>query len=216
MSNEALNPAVPTKHWSRTELLHQTVKNPNIHIKGQHSYYSNAWSGSFEESVVRYLYGDDYSQQHWQPQWETDPLYIGDYVCIGAEAVILMGGNNTHRADWFSLYPFADNIAASYQAKGPTTIGDGAWIGMRAMLMPGVTSGEGAIIAAGAVVTRDVAPYTVAGSNPAQPIKKRFSDDVIARLLALQVYGWPAEKMQRLQPLLCAADIDALERAAAE
>ena len=204
------------KHWSKVELLHQTVRNPNIHIKGEHSYYSDAWTGSFEQSVVRYLYGDDYSQQHWQPQWETDPLYIGDYVCIGAEAVILMGGNNTHRADWFSLYPFADNIAASYQAKGPTTIGDGAWIGMRAMLMPGVTIGEGAIIAAGAVVTRDVAPYTVVGGNPAQPIKKRFGDEVIARLLALQVYDWPAQKMQRLQPLLCAADIDALERAAAE
>ena len=65
-------------------------------------------------------------------------------------------------------------------------------------------------------MTRNVAPYAVVGGNPAQPIKKRFSDDVIARLLALRVYDWPAEKMQRLQPLLCAEDIDALERAAAE
>ena len=201
------------KHWSKVELLHQTVRNPNIHIKGEHSYYSDAWTGSFEQSVVRYLYGDDYSQQHWQPQWETDPLYIGDYVCIGAEAVILMGGNNTHRADWFSLYPFADNIAASYKAKGPTTIGDGAWIGMRAMLMPGVTIGEGAIIAAGAVVTRNVAPYTVVGGNPAQLIKKRFGDDVIARLLALKIYDLPAEKFEQIKPLLCDCDINALELA---
>ena len=201
------------KHWSKIELLHQTVRNPNIHIKGEHSYYSDAWTGSFEQSVVRYLYGDDYSQQHWQPQWETDPLYIGDYVCIGAEAVILMGGNNTHRADWFSLYPFADNIAASYQAKGPTTIGDGAWIGMRAMLMPGVTIGEGAIIAAGAVVTHNVAPYAVVGGNPAQLIKKRFADDVIERLLALKIYDLPAEKFQQIKPLLCDCDIDALELA---
>ena len=201
------------KHWSKIELLHQTVRNPNIHIKGEHSYYSDAWTGSFEQSVVRYLYGDDYSQQHWQPQWETDPLYIGDYVCIGAEAVILMGGNNTHRADWFSLYPFADNIAASYQAKGPTTIGDGAWIGMRAMLMPGLTIGEGAIIAAGAVVTRNVAPYTVVGGNPAQLIKKRFADDVIERLLALKIYDLPAEKFEQIKPLLCDCDINALELA---
>lgn len=201
------------KHWSKVELLHQTVRNPNIHIKGEHSYYSDAWTGSFEQSVVRYLYGDDYSQQHWQPQWETDPLYIGDYVCIGAEAVILMGGNNTHRADWFSLYPFADNIAASYQAKGPTTIGDGAWIGMRAMLMPGVTIGEGAIIAAGAVVTRNVAPYAVVGGNPAQLIKKRFADDVIERLLALKIYDLPAEKFEQIKPLLCDRDINALELA---
>ena len=201
------------KHWSKIELLHQTVRNPNIHIKGEHSYYSDAWTGSFEQSVVRYLYGDDYSQQHWQPQWETDPLYIGDYVCIGAEAVILMGGNNTHRADWFSLYPFADNIAASYQAKGPTTIGDGAWIGMRAMLMPGVTIGEGAIIAAGAVVTRNVAPYAVVGGNPAQFIKTRFADDVIERLLALKIYDLPAEKFEQIKPLLCDCDINALELA---
>ena len=215
MSNEALNPTVPTKHWSRTELLHQTVKNPNIRIKGQHSYYSNAWSGSFEESVVRYLYGDDYSLQHWQSQWQVDPLHIGDYVCIGAEAVIVMGGNHTHRADWFSLYPFADNIEAAYVAKGPTTIGDGAWIGMRAMIMPGLTIGEGAVIAASAVVTRDVAPYSVVGGNPASVIKHRFNEDVIARLLALRIYDWPADKFQRLRPLLCADDMDALERAAA-
>ena len=201
------------KHWSKVELLQQTVRNPNIHIKGEHSYYSDAWTGSFEQSVVRYLYGDDYSQQHWQPQWETDPLYIGNYVCIGAEAVILMGGNNTHRTDWFSLYPFADNIAASYQAKGPTTIGDGAWIGMRAMLMPGVTIGEGAIIAAGAVVTRNVAPYAVVGGNPAQVIKKRFGDAVIERLLAMQIYDLPAEKFEQIKPLLCDRDINALELA---
>lgn len=49
------------KHWSKIEYLHQSVKNPNIHIKGKHSYYSDAWTGSFEETVVRYLYGDEYS-----------------------------------------------------------------------------------------------------------------------------------------------------------
>ncbi|WP_027016346.1 CatB-related O-acetyltransferase [Comamonas composti] len=199
------------RHWSRVEMLHETVKNKNIHIKGRHSYYSDAWSGSFEQSVVRYLYGDAYSLQHWESQWEIDPLYIGDYVCIGAEVVILMGGNNTHRADWFSLYPFADNILASYQPKGPTTIGDGAWIGMRAMIMPGITIGEGAIIAANAVVTRDVAPYSIVAGNPAREVRKRFTEDTIRRLLALQVYAWPEEKLQRLQALLCSSDIDALE-----
>lgn len=207
---------LPSKHWSRVEMLHQTVRNPNIHIKGQHSYYSDAWDGGFEQSVVRYLYGDEYSLQHWQPQWEIDPLYIGDYVCIGAEAVILMGGNHTHRTDWFSLYPFANNISKAYQGQGPTTLGDGAWIGMRAMIMPGVTIGEGAVVAANAVVTRNVAPYSVVGGNPAQCIKYRFDDNVIVRLLALKIYDWPAEKLQRLQPLLCACDIDALELAAAE
>ena len=87
---------------------------------------------------------------------------------------------------------------------------------MRAMTMPGVTIGEGAVVAANAVVTRNVAPYSVVGGNPAQCIKYRFDDNVIVRLLALKIYDWPAEKLQRLQPLLCACDIDALELAAAE
>lgn len=113
------------KHWSKVEYLYQTVKNPNIHIKGTHSYYSDAWTGSFESYVVRYLYGDEYSVQNWQPLWSIDQLYIGDYVCIAAEAVILMGGNHTHRSDWISLYPFSDHIEQAYQSKGDTQIHDG-------------------------------------------------------------------------------------------
>lgn len=206
--------ADPEKHWSKVEMLHQTVRNPNIHIKGQHSYYSDAWSGPFETAVVRYLYGDSYSSAHWESQWEVDPLYIGDYVCIGAEAVILMGGNNTHRVDWFSLYPFADRIAQSYVPKGPTTIGDGAWIGMRAMIMPGLSIGEGAVIAANTVVTRDVEPYSIVGGNPGKQIRKRFSDDSIARLLALRIYDRPPAQLLAMRDALCAADIDALEAVA--
>ncbi|GAL28619.1 chloramphenicol acetyltransferase [Vibrio variabilis] len=146
------------KHWTRFELLHQTVKNKNIHIKGTHSYYSDAYDDGFESSVVRYLHGDEVTKDR-QPRWAVDQLYIGDYVCIGAEAVILMGGNHTHRADWFSLYPFMDVIDEAYQSKGDTHIQDGAWIGMRAMIMPGITLGEGAVVAANSVVTKDV-PHT--------------------------------------------------------
>ena len=70
------------KHWSKVQNLAETGKNPNIVIKGRHSYYSDAWSGSFEDYCVRYLYGDEYRLAHWEPQWKTDKLYIGDYVCI--------------------------------------------------------------------------------------------------------------------------------------
>ncbi len=203
----------PDRHWSKVELLHETVANPNIHIKGRRSYYSNAWTGSFEESVVRYLYGDPYSLKAWEPQWPIDQLHIGDCVCIGAEAVILLGGNHTHRTDWFSLYPFAEVILDAYQGKGDTVIQDGAWIGMRAMVMPGVTIGEGAVVASGAIVTKDVAPYAIVAGNPAVPIRKRFSDAVIEALLALDVYGWPEEKFEALRPFLCADDIEALAAA---
>lgn len=198
------------------ELLHQSVKNPNIHIRGTHSYYSPAWTGSFEESVVRYHYGDEYSLKTWEPQWPIDQLHIGDYVCIGAESVILMGGNHTHRVDWFSLYPFPEVIQDAYVGKGDTRIENGAWIGMRAMIMPGVTIGEGAVVASGAIVTKNVAPYTVVAGNPAAPIKLRFPEDVVQRLLALDIYGWPDEKFTALRPFISAMDIAALEAAAAD
>ncbi|MBT9474146.1 MAG: CatB-related O-acetyltransferase [Pseudomonadota bacterium] len=199
-----------SKHWSRVEYLHLAVTNPNIHLRGTHSYYSDAWTGGFEDSVVRYHYGDAYSREAWTPQWPIDQLHIGDYVCIGAEAVILMGGNHTHRTDWFSLYPFEDVILEAYQGKGDTVIADGAWIGMRAMLMPGVTLGEGAIVASGAIVTKDVAPYMIVAGNPATPVRSRFEARTVERLLELKIYEWPQAKFDALRPMVCAADIEAL------
>jgi len=204
------------KHWSKVEYLHQSVKNPNIIIKGTKSYYSNAYTPDFEDYVVRYLYGDEYSRHTFSPLWEYDKLYIGNYVCIGAESIILMGGNNTHRSDWFSNYPFMEHIIDAYQAKGDTVIKDGVWIGMRALIMPGVTLGEGAIIAANSVVTRDVAPYSVVGGNPAKLIKKRFSEDIISRILALHLYDLSEAEIDALQDYLCNNNIEALEQAVAD
>ena len=201
------------KHWSKMEFLHQNVKNPNIHIKGKHSYYSDAWTGSFEETVVRYLYGDEFSLNNWTPQWDIDQLYIGDYVCIAAEAIIMLGGNHNHRIDWFSLYPFADKYVEAYEKRGDTVIQDGAWLGMRAMIMPGVTIGEGAIIAANTVVTKDVSPYSIIAGSPAQIIRKRFDEEVIKRIIKLKIYDWNEEKFKALKNYICGNDIDALEKA---
>ncbi|MBY5945234.1 CatB-related O-acetyltransferase [Photobacterium rosenbergii] len=200
------------KHWTKMEMLHETVNNKNISIKGTHSYYSDAYDNGFERSVVRYLHGDEQTS-HREPRWEIDKLHIGDYVCIGAEAVILMGGNHTHRADWFSLYPFMDKIDEAYQAKGDTCLGDGCWIGMRAMIMPGVTIGEGAVVAANSVITKDVEPYTIVGGSPAKTIRKRFSQETIERLLALKIYDWSESKFEALREVICSDDIDALELA---
>lgn len=201
------------KHWSQVEMLHLGVKNPNIHIKGQHSYYSDAWSGMFEQTAVRYLYGDEFSKKAWQSPWPIDQLYIGDYVCIGPEVVILMGGNNNHRMDWLSLYPFAQTVIESYQGKGDTHIHDGAWIGMRAMIMPGLTIGEGAVIGAGAIVTHDVPPYTMVAGNPAQVIKQRFEQQVIDELLGLRIYDLSADQFAMVQPFLASHDISRLKEA---
>lgn len=201
-----------TKHWSTVEYLNKTVRNPNIIIKGTKSYYSNAYTPDFEDYAVRYLYGDEYSRSHFKPLWEYDKLYIGNYVCIGAEAVILMGGNNTHRMDWFSSYPFMEKIKDAYISKGDTIIGDGVWIGMRAIIMPGVRIGEGAVIGVNSVVTKDVKPYTIVGGNPAQVIKKRFDDETIAELLALKIYDHSEKEIDKLIPYLCANDLTALKQ----
>lgn len=203
------------KHWSKYELLHEVVQNPNIHIKGQHSYYSDCWDDGFEQSVVRYLQGDEQSRD-WQLAWDVDQLYIGDYVCIGSEAVILMGGNHTHRMDWFCLYPFLEHIEEAYIGKGDTVIGDGAWIGMRAFIMPGIKIGEGAVIAANSVVVKDVEPYSIVGGNPAKSINYRFSADVIGELLPLKIYDWPDAKFTELKPLICSSDFMALKAASLE
>ncbi|MDN3699627.1 CatB-related O-acetyltransferase [Vibrio cortegadensis] len=201
------------KHWSKFQLLHEVVTNSNISIKGTHSYYSDCWDSGFEESVVRYLHGDEVSR-NWEPRWKIDKLHIGDYVCIGAEVVILMGGNHTHRADWFCLYPFMDYIDEAYIGKGDTFIHDGAWLGMRSMVMPGVTIGEGAIVAANSVVTKDVAPYSVVGGTPAKLVKYRFDESIIAELLKMRIYDWPLEKFEALKRYLCASDIQQLKSAA--
>lgn len=202
-----------TKHWSKVEYLHESVKNPNIVVKGTKSYYSNAYTPDFEDYVVRYLYGDSYSKNHWRPLWEIDKLYIGNYVCIGAESVILMGGNNTHRIDCFSCYPFMEKIVEAYEKRGDTVIGDGVWIGMRAMIMPGVKIGEGAVIAAGSVVVDDVPPYGIVGGVPAKEIRKRFPQAVIEGLLALHIYDKSEDEIERLLPFLCGNDLDGLKKA---
>ncbi|MFA0161397.1 CatB-related O-acetyltransferase [Vibrio splendidus] len=200
------------KHWSKFELLHEVVTNLNIHVKGQHSYYSDCWDNGFEQSVVRYLHGDEVSRQ-WEPRWEIDELYIGDCVCIGAEVVILMGGNHTHRVDWFSLYPFMDVIDDAYIGKGDTHIEDGVWLGMRAMVMPGVTIGEGAVVAANSVVTKDVAPYSIVGGSPAKVVKYRFDESVIDELISFKIYEWPSDKFEALKPYLCNSDFSKLKQA---
>lgn len=200
------------KHWSKMEYLSESVKNTNIIIKGTKSYYSNAWTGNFEDSVVRYLYGDEYSLSHWEPQWDIDKLIIGNYVCIGAETVILMGGNSTHRNDWFSNYPFIEKIVDSYKAKGDTIIGDAVWIGMRSLIMPGIKIGEGAVIAAGSIVTKDVSPYTIVGGNPAVVIKKRFPDEVVEELLSFKIYDKTEEVIDGLIEFICSANLTELKK----
>ncbi|MDR7020245.1 CatB-related O-acetyltransferase [Aeromonas salmonicida] len=208
------------QHWSQVEYLHLTVTNPNISLKGQHSYYSGAWDGPFEQEAVRYLHGDSWSRSPdtgWEPLWHIDRLHIGDYVQIAAGVKIIMGGNHTHNPAFISTYPFADldALKRSYRPAGDTRIGNDVWIGMDAMIMPGVTIGDGAIIAARSLVTQDVPPYCMVAGAPARVIRQRFAVQETTLLQALAWWDWPDEQVQALLPLIQQGEVARLEQAAA-
>jgi len=96
------------------------------------------------------------------------------------DVLFLLGGN--HNIETFSTYPFKVMILGEKKeawSKGPIIVEDDVWIGTRAMILSGVRIGQGAIIAAGAVVTKDVPPYSIVGGNPAKIIKYRFYKNLI-------------------------------------
>lgn len=109
-----------------------------------------------------------------------------------------------------------DFIEEAYVGKGDTCIGDGVWLGMRSMIMPGVTIGEGAIVAANSVVTKDVEPYSMVAGSPAKHVRYRFSKETITDLLALEIYDWPHEKIESLKRLLCSDDLEGLKKASVD
>lgn len=192
----------PVKHWCEFEFISKTVTNPNIHIRGNYSYYSAYWDSGFERCVVRYLHDKPSTVER-----PIDQLYIGNFVSFGAECVIMMGGNQLHRTDWIAAFPFDTR---SFVAAGDTIIGDGCWIGSRAMIMQGVTLGEGAVVATGAVVTKDVPAYAIVAGVPAQVVKYRFSADAIEKLISAKIYDLDEKVFLKIREKLQSEDVDAL------
>ena len=92
-------------------------------------------------------------------------------------------------------------------------IGNDVWIGYEAVILSGVTIGDGAVIGSRAVVTKDVPPYTIVGGVPARPIRRRFDEVTIEKLEALRWWDWEREKIKRNIPIIQSGDIAALERA---
>ncbi|MFV0575701.1 MAG: type B chloramphenicol O-acetyltransferase [Vibrio sp.] len=187
--------------------LLEQVTNPNI-IVGKHSYYSGYYHGHSFDDCARYLFPD---------RDDVDKLIIGSYCSIGSGAVFMMAGNQGHRNDWISTFPFFylenDNFVDAengFQRSGDTVIGNDVWIGSEAMIMPGVKIGHGAVIASRAVVTKDVKPYEVVGSNPAKHIKFRFSETEIAMLLEMQWWDWPEDILKNCMKTLCSSEIESL------
>lgn len=160
-------------------------------------------------SVGRFTYGS--------PQfkvWEDDESVTIGAFCSIADEVVLFGGGE-HRPEWVTTYPlriaFGDPLAGKDghpATKGPTRIGNDVWIGYGATVMSGVTVGDGAIIGARAVVTRDVPPYAIVTGNPARVARYRFSEEVIAALLDIRWWDWPIEKIHANQGALCGGSID--------
>ena len=85
----------------------------------------------------------------------------------------------------------------AWDNKGDIVVGNDVWIGYEAVILSGVTIGDGAIIGARAVVTKDVLPYTIVAGVPARPIRKRFDEETIARLEQLRWWDWPEDEIRR-------------------
>ncbi len=138
-------------------------------------------------------------------------LVIGKYCSIGGSVSILLGGN--HRMDWVTTYPFsalrpeAAHVAGHPATNGDVVIGNDVWIGQVAVILSGVTIGDGACIAAYSVVTKDVAPYSIVGGNPARVIRARFPQDQVEALLDLAWWDWPDEELAPFFDLMLSGDV---------
>jgi virginiamycin A acetyltransferase len=151
-------------------------------------------------------------------------LEIGSFCAIATGARFMMPDAN-HALAGPSTFPFGilgGAFAAAlplaeypWRAARDTVIGHDVWIGMEALVMPGVRIGHGAVVAARAVVTRDIPAYAVVAGNPATVVKRRHDEAEAARLVALAWWDWPAERIARAIPLLVKGDLAALERFAA-
>ncbi|MDX2283830.1 MAG: CatB-related O-acetyltransferase [Bacteroidia bacterium] len=201
----------PLPGYEHMVFLKNQVRHPQIEV-GDYTYYDDSQAPAPFEQQVRYLFG-----------FTGDKLVIGKFCMIASGVQFIMNGAN-HLTESISSYPFAifgqgwehAMDGKSYPNRGDTVVGNDVWIGYQATILPGVRIGDGAIIGAGAVVTRDVAPYSVAGGNPARELRKRFSPEQIETLLRIRWWDWPAERITAHAHLLTGGDVDAFARAAAD
>lgn len=189
------NQIYPRKNDPETVYLKSVIDNPNIEV-GNYSMYNDFYKDpkDFQKNNVIYHYPIN-----------GDKLKIGKYCSIACGAKFIFTSAN-HTKHSVSTYPFpiffeewgldVKNIRSAWDNKGDIIIGNDVWIGYEAIIMQGVTIGDGAIIGTRAVVTKDVSPYTVVGGVPAKPIKKRFDDETIQKLEELQWWDWPDEKVK--------------------
>ena len=178
----------------QTVYLKNVITDPAITV-GDYTMYNDFVNDpvGFEKNNVLYHYPIN-----------RDRLIIGKFCSIACGAKFLFNSAN-HTLSSLSTYPFPlffeewglekRNVAESWDNKGDIVLGNDVWIGYETVIMAGVTIGDGAIIGARAVVTKDVPPYTVAGGIPAKPIKKRYPEETIAALSELKWWDWPENRI---------------------
>ena len=200
----------PRPHDRQTVYLKNVVTDPNIRV-GDYTIYHDFVRDprDFEKNNVLYHYPVN-----------GDRLVIGRFCSIACGAKFLFtSGNHSLRSLATYTFPIffdewgldAKNIRDAWDNKGDTVIGNDVWIGYEAVILSGVTIGDGAVIGARAVVTRDVPPYTIVGGVPAKPIRRRFDDETAARLRALRWWDWDEERIRWAIPAIQSGDLAALE-----
>ena len=200
----------PRSQGHSTVYLRNVVNDPAITV-GDYTIYDDFANDprDFQRNNVLYHY----------PECNHDRLTIGKFCSIACGARFLFNSAN-HTLGSLANYTFPlffeeweldrANVAAAWDNKGDIIIGNDVWIGYEAVIMAGVRIGDGAVIAARAVVTRDVPPYTIVGGVPAKTIRPRFDDRAAARLLELQWWNWPVEKIRANLPRIMRGEIDKL------
>ena len=186
----------PRSGDKKTVYLKNIISNPNI-IVGDYTMYHDLLNDPKEFEITNVLY---------QYPINRDKLKIGKFCSIACGTKFLFNSAN-HALDSLSTYPFPlffeewnlekEKVTEAWDNRGDIVIGNDVWIGYEAVILSGVTIGDGAIIGTRAVVTKDVPPYTIVGGVPAKPIRKRFDEKVIKELLKIKWWDWTEEKIAR-------------------
>ena len=192
-----------------TVYLKNVVENSNIEI-GDYTIYNDFIHDprEFQKNNVLYHYPIN-----------KDRLIIGKFCSIACGAKFLFNSAN-HKMASLSTYTFPlffeewglkkENVAQAWDQKGDIMIGNDVWIGYEAVILSGVTIGDGAVIGCRAVVTKNVPPYTIVGGVPAKPIRKRFDEETIKELQKIKWWDWPEEKIAGKIPAIQAGDLEEL------
>ena len=193
----------------QTVYLNAVIKDPQIEV-GDYTIYNDFIADPllFEKNNVLYHY-----------PIHREKLIIGKFCSIACGTKFLFNCAN-HTLKSLSTYTFPlfyeewelekSNITTAWDNKGNIVIGNDVWIGYEAVIMAGVHIGDGAIIAARAVVTKDVPPYTIVGGTPAKEIRKRFDAEVIEQLLIQKWWDWSTDKIHQCLPYIAEGKLDGL------